>query len=139
MTDFLLTQIKKRKKIIRFIIAGGTAAIVNFSLLYFFTDILGFWYLLSSVLSFAISLFANFCLQKFWTFGDNDKGKNILYKQLTIYVLLALFNLMANTVLMYILVDIFGLWYMLAQFFIAALIATWNFLVYKFFVFNQNV
>ncbi len=134
--DFLITQIKKRKKIIKFIISGGTAALVNFSLLYSFTDILGLWYLLSSVLAFIISFFVSFYLQKFWAFGD--KNKDVLYRQLILCLSIALFNLAVNTVLMYVLVDLFGLWYMLAQFFIIGLIATWNFMAYKFFVFNQQ-
>ena len=134
--DFLIEQIKKRKEIVKFIISGGTAALVNFSLLYFFTDILGIWYLLSSVLSFVFSFFVSFYLQKFWTFGD--KNKEALYKQMVIYLLIAFLNLTINTVSMYVLVDFFKVWYMLAQFFITAIIALWNFIVYKFFIFNQK-
>ncbi|MFH1583341.1 MAG: GtrA family protein [Candidatus Falkowbacteria bacterium] len=136
MSAFFFKNWHHFKQATRFLIAGGTSALVNFSLLYFFTDILGFWYLLSSVLSFIVSFFVSFYLQKFWTFGD--KNKDILHKQLIIYLLLALFNLVVNTVLMYVLVDLFGLWYMLAQFFVTGTIATWNFMAYKFFVFNQE-
>ncbi|MBU4142565.1 GtrA family protein [Patescibacteria group bacterium] len=135
MADFLVAQIKKRKEIVKFIISGGTAALTNLSLFYFFTDILGIWYLLSSVLSFVVSFFVSFYLQKFWTFGDTNK--EALYKQMVLYLLMAFFNLIINTAAMYVLVDFFKVWYMLAQFFITAIIALWNFIVYKFFIFKR--
>jgi len=134
--DFLIEQIKKRKEIIKFIISGGFAVFVEFSLLYSFTDILGIWYLWSSVFAFVSSFFVSFFLQKFWTFGDGDK--DVLGKQMILYLLIALFNLCSNTFFMYVLVDLFGIWYMFAQFFVAAAIALWNFIIYKFFIFNQK-
>lgn len=133
--DFLIEQIKKRQELIKFLISGGTSALVNFCLLYFFTDILGIWYLLSSVMAFVFSFFVSFFLQKFWTFGD--KNRSVLARQMALYLLIALFDLCVNTALMYVLVDMFGLWYMLAQFFVTGTIAVWNFLVYKFFIFNR--
>ncbi|KKT26577.1 MAG: GtrA-like protein [Parcubacteria group bacterium GW2011_GWA2_43_9b] len=137
MREFLLEQIKKRKRIIKYIISGGTAASVNFILLYFFTDILGLWYLLSSVLSFVAAFFVSFFLQKFWTFGDGQR--DVLYKQMVVYLSITLFSLAVNTVAMYVLVDLFGVWYMLAQFFVSGLIAFWNFTAYKFFVFKGAI
>jgi dolichol-phosphate mannosyltransferase len=135
MTDFLIQQITKRKEILKYIIAGGTAAMVNFILLYFFTDILGFWYLLSSTLAFIISFFVSFYLQKFWTFGDSQK--DILYKQMVVYLIITLFNLAINAVLMYYLVDFLKVWYMLAQLLTTGLIASWSFVIYKIFVFKR--
>ncbi len=134
MIDFFKEQIKKRRRVIRFIISGGTAASINLGLIYLFTDILGFWYLFSSASAFIFAFIVSFCLQKYWTF--ENKNKDILYKQLAIYLLLALFNLNVNTALMYILVDFFKIWYMLAQFFVTGLIALWNFTAYKFFIFK---
>jgi len=134
MINFCLEQIAKRKQIIKYIISGGTAAAVNLGLLYFFTAVLNLWYLLSSVLAFIVSFLVSFFLQKFWTFGDSKK--DIIYKQMAVYLFITLINLGINTASMYILVDYFKVWYMLSQFIVSASIALWSFMVYKFFVFK---
>jgi len=134
--DFLLKQIEKRKKLVKFIIAGGLSAFVNFAVLYFLTDIINVWYLASSVVAFILSFFVSFFLQKFWTFEDGSK--DIIYRQLSIYLLIALLGLLFNTLFMYLLVDRLKLWYMLAQFFISGFIAICNFIAYKTFVFKKK-
>lgn len=127
----------KYKQIIKYLIAGGAATLVDLSLLYFLTDILGIWYLISAVLAFGGAFFVSFFLQKFWTFRDSDK--EIIYRQMRLYLAVALANFIINTALMYILVDGFKIWYMLAQFMVSSLIAFESYLVYKFFVFNGAV
>lgn len=127
---------QKYKQIFKYLIAGSIGTFVNLALLYFFTDILSIWYLLSTVLAFILSFFVSFFLQKFWTFSDRDKEK--IYRQMAGFMLVALANLVLNTWLMYLLVDGLEIWYMLAQFIISAFIAIESYLVYKFFIFNDR-
>jgi len=136
MKDILLNNIMKHKRPIKYLIAGGTAAFVDLSLLYFFTDILGLWYLLSACLAFAAAFFVSFFLQKFWTFRDNDQER--IYRQMGVYLAVALANLALNAALMYVLVDGFKVWYMLAQFVISGVIACESYLIYRIFIFNQS-
>jgi len=137
----MINLLLKYKRIIKYLIAGGTAAFVDLGLLYFFTDILEIWYLISASLAFIIAFFVSFFLQKFWTFRDRDK--EIMYKQMGLYLVVAIVNLLINAALMYIFVDGFKIWYMLAQFLISGLIAIESYWVYKIFIFNlfpdQNV
>lgn len=132
MLNFLL----KYKRIFKYLIAGSIGTFVNLALLYFFTDILGIWYLISAGLAFVLSFFVSFFLQKFWTFSDRDRQK--MYRQMAGYLSVALANLALNTALMYLLVDGLKIWYMLAQFIISAFIAIESYLVYKFFIFNGS-
>ena len=134
MMDFLKEQSAKRKKILRYLIAGGTATGVNLALLFVFTDWLGVWYLFSAIASFVVAFFVSFFLQKLWTFQDKSRG--LLKRQMAIYFLIAMISLSANTGFMYLLVDVFGVWYLLAQVFTAAVIAVWNFIAYGAFVFK---
>lgn len=136
MKDLLRHNIIKHKRPIKYLIAGGLAAFVDLSLLYFFTDILGIWYLFSACLAFVVAFFVSFFLQKFWTFRDNDKER--MYKQMAVYLFVALVNFMINAVFMFMLVDGFKIWYMLAQVVTSGLIACESYLVYKFFIFNQT-
>lgn len=133
----MINLLLKYKQIIKYLIAGSTAALVDLSLLYFFTSLLGVWYLVSACLAFTLAFFVSFSLQKFWTFRDIDK--EVMYKQMKIYLAVALANLALNAALMYIFVDGFKVWYMFAQFIASGLIACESYLVYKIFIFNQTV
>lgn len=108
---------------------------VDLALLYFFTDVLNIWYIISACLAFILSFFVSFFLQKFWTFRDADK--EIIYKQMGVYLAVAMVNLALNGVLMYILVDGFKIWYMLAQIIASGLIAVESYWIYKLFIFNK--
>lgn len=134
MTDFFWIQIKKRERVIRYVISGSTATGVNLGLLYVLTDYLGFWYLASAVLAFIGGFFTSFFLQKHWTFQDNRREET--QRQMTGFLLLTLLNLALNTFLMYLLVDIFRVWYMLAQVIISLLIAFWTYNALRFFIFK---
>lgn len=132
----MVNLLLKYKRIIKYLIAGGTAALVDLSLLYFLTDILDIWYLISASLAFIVAFFVSFFLQKFWTFRDTDK--EIMYKQMGVYLAVALTNLVLNIAFMYILVDGFKIWYMSAQFVVGGLIACESYFVYKTFIFNLS-
>ncbi len=136
MARFLFNNYYKYFRVIKYLLAGGTATLVNLILLYFLTEFFHLWYLISSALAFIASFFVSFYLQKFWTFVDRDKEK--ILRQMVFYLAVASLNLFFNLVMMYFLVEAAGLWYMLAQLITGALIASESYLVYKFFIFNQS-
>jgi putative flippase GtrA len=128
--------ILKYKLYIKYLIAGGSASLVNLALLFFFTHFIGFHYLVSATLSFTVAFFVSFYLQKFWTFRDNSREG--ISKQGGKYLATGLANLAINSALMYVFVDIFHIWYMYAQVLAALLIACESFLIYKFLIFNKD-
>lgn len=136
MTELIIEQIKKNKIYIKYIISGGTTAAVDLGFLYIFTDIFHIWYIASAALAFILAFFVSFFLQKFWTF--RDRSTDGIYKQMWLYFIVATINMVLNTLLMYIFVDWFNIWYMLAQVFVGIFIAIWNFIISKFFIFNQT-
>jgi putative flippase GtrA len=126
--------IKRYFTIVKFLIAGGTATAIDLALLYYFTDILMMWYLTAAVLAFMLAFGISFVLQKFWTFsGLHARRKR---EQIPMYLALNLFGLCVNSLGMYFLVDKFGLWHMAAQVIMAALIAVFNFFVYRLVIFR---
>jgi len=124
------------KRIIRFLISGGLATSMNLLTLYFLAHIMGIWYLTSSILAFFVGFVASFTLQKFWTFRDHRK--DIIGRQLVIYLTIVLVNLVFNTALVYIFVEYMELWPLVAQALAALIIAVEGFFAYKFFVFNET-
>lgn len=120
----------------KFLVSGLLTAVFYFSLLYFLTDVAGVWYLLSSIVAFVLSVFVNFIFQKWWTFRSLET--NVIKRQVSLYAVLAIGNIFVNTVLMYIITDILGLWYIFSQIIVGTFIAIYNFLLYRFYIFNNE-
>jgi putative flippase GtrA len=125
----------RHARILKFLISGGTAAVVDLGLLYLFTDVLHVWYLFSAAIAFIAAFVVSFSLQKFWTFDNHDL--DVMHTQLAMYLVLALIGLGINTVSMYGLVDHAGLHYIGAQILTSAIIAIGNFFAYKHFIFTS--
>lgn len=122
--------------LLRYFCAGITGASTQIGLLYIFTDILGVWYIRSSIIAFAVAVCVSFILQKFWTFRD---GKlNQAHHQFLSYLGVAVAGIVINTALMFVFVDAFGIWYILAQVIAGAFIMVFNFMMYKFFIFHKK-
>jgi len=124
---------------LRFLISGAIAAAVDIGSLYLLTDLIGLWYLNSAVLAFTVSLVVSFSLQKFWTFDDRRINSEIVRKQGAAYVLLAVINLLINTGLMYVFVDILNWHYLVSQIVAGILIAISSFLIYRNFIFKREI
>ena len=129
--------LKKYDKLFKFLITGGTAALISFSILYVLTAIFGFWYLISSAIAFLIAVAFNFIVQKYWAFRGNQSRKS--RRQLFLFIFISLINLALNSLGMYFLVEKIGLWYMLAQFFLTGGQAIVNYFVYKSVVFKEKI
>jgi len=122
-------------KIIRYIFSGGMATITNILILFLLTDIIGINYIISGIVSFSISVVVSFTLQKFLTFQDNSTDN--LHKKFIIFIIIAVINLIANTSLLYVFTEYFGLYYILSQIFAGAIVAFWSFFLYKIIVFKS--
>jgi putative flippase GtrA len=121
----------------RFLLSGGIAFGTDLVLLYFFTDVLGIWYLSSAVAAFVLAFGVSFTLQKYWTFGDHSREG--MHMQMGVYFLVAVANLALNTLLVYVFVEWASLHYLLAQMLASALIAIESFFVYQRFIFKNTI
>jgi len=120
----------------RFLVSGTTAAAVNIFILFLLVEYVHIYYLVASVLSYLGSLVFGFTLQKFWAFRDYSTHRT--HFQALGYVIVTATNLGFNTVLMYVLVSVLGVWYILAQFFAGAAMAVTSYFAYKTFVFTEE-
>lgn len=137
ITTILPAQIIRHKQIVKYLISGGTSAVANLFLLYVFTDLLGIYYLLSSIFSFVFAVMLGFTLQKFWTFkGSHVEGTR---RQAVAYLSVAISNAFLNTILLYLLVEYAGIHYLLAQFINSAMLAIGSFIIYKKIIFLPKI
>jgi putative flippase GtrA/glycosyltransferase involved in cell wall biosynthesis len=122
--------------IARYFLCGITAATLNIFSLYLFTDILGIWYLLSSILAFVVSLVVSFTLQKFVVFEDNKTQS--LSSQFSKFFVVSILGVVTNTILVYLCVEVFGVWYIFSQIIAGFFVMIQNFILYKLFIFNKQ-
>ena len=125
-----LPYLRRYQRLLRYLVAGGGSAAVDFFFLYLFTDVAGIHYLLSSVFAFLIAFVVSFILQKFWTFQDHSTDR--VHMQAVAYFVVAGLNLLLNTLLMYLFVDKLHVWYLFAQFISSGLIACESFFISRY-------
>ena len=120
---------------IRFIIAGGTSALIDLAVLYLLNTVFGIHYLISAILAFIVAFCFSFTLHKFWTFKSH---KEETHKQIIMYLGTSLFGLSLNTFLMYIFVDHIHLPVILSQIFVGAIVACSSFFISRNIVFKYK-
>lgn len=116
-------------RVVRFIVTGSLAAVVNLSVLFVATTYGNIWYLYSAILSFIAAFIVSFLLSKFWAFGNHERAGT--EQQLLLHFAVAVVNLSINTGLIYLFVESFGLWYIFAQICAAVLIAFESYFAYR--------
>lgn len=128
---------KHIRPLAKYVVSGGSAAVVNLGLLYILTEYAHLYYLLSAVCSFLAAFFISFLLQKFWTFAD--KQTTNMHWQMASFFAVSLCNLLLNTALLYVLVDFFHIWYIAAEVCAGIFLAAITFFVYRHVIFSGMI
>ena len=90
----------------RYIFVGGTAFVVDFFFLYFFSDICHIHYLISGILSFIISVMVNYWMSTQWVF--NQDGSNNRFMEFNMFLLISTIGLVFTEILLWFFTDIMG-------------------------------
>lgn len=131
----LLSLIYSRKQFVKYCIVGATAAAVDFSALYIFTELFGFYYLVSNFFAFVFSASTNFLFNKFWTFRNKSKA---YIKQFTKFLVVVIIGLGFSMLLMYFFTEKVGLWYMYSKALTIGIVLFWNYGGNKRLTFNNQ-
>ena len=123
------------KQLIRYLISGGTSTLITLCAVYIAHDVFSIHYLSASVIANIFGICTSFTLQKLWTFRNTDKKRTGL--QGLLYLTLFLVNISLNTLIMYILVDLFSVWYIASQIVASGIIAISSFFIYKYLIFTH--
>lgn len=121
-------------QIVRFLVSGGSAAFVQVVGLYFFHSVFGLEYLGASGIAFICAVSVNFVFQKLWTFDDDTRQD--VYRQGIFFLLINCVNLILNTAIIYILVNMCDVFYIFAQIITSIIIAVFSFFSYRM-IFNS--
>ena len=120
----------------RYLFVGGFAFLVDFFLLYFFSDFCGIYYLISAVLSFVISLIVNYLISIQWVFYKNQIDNKFI--EFNVFSLIGIVGLLFTEILLYLFTDVLGLYYLISKIISAAIVMFWNFIARRIMFYGRE-
>ena len=115
---------------------------VCFLVLYFFTEIVGWHYLISNVLSFFVGLPVNYFLCKKFIFSTDIKNRKI---EFVLYGVFSGIGLLIDSGVLYLLTDenLGNIYYLISKIFSSIVVFLWNFgsrkLMYVMYKLKRNI
>lgn len=138
----LTTLIQKHKKLIVQIVLFGLVGVGSLLIdLVVTTALYNYAHFppgLAGVIGFLSAFFFNFPINRKHVFNHTNQDRFTLKTQVALYVALCVFNLLMTGVLMQLLVASNLLQISVAKIVVTAIIAVWNFLLFKLFIFSKN-
>ena len=134
----ILTKFPVFKQFVKFCLVGVTNVIVDFSIYIALTRLIPFFhahYLVASLISFSLAVSWSFTLNRIWTFENKEKQITFQYFK---FFLVSIIGLVLHTLILYILVDYFQFYDILAKAIAVVLVTFWNFSANKFWTFNNS-
>ena len=100
-------------RMVRFFIVGAGGVAVNTFFLWLFTEILGVYYIISSIIAIEIAIMSNFAMNNYWTFDDRNRhNRESLLRRAGKYNIVSYSGDWINVVVIYLLTSIFGIYYL---------------------------
>ncbi|HBV33064.1 TPA: hypothetical protein DEB72_00835 [Patescibacteria group bacterium] len=124
-----------RWQFVRFSISGAVATALDVSVLYLLTEWGQVWYLFSAGISFVLGSFTHYLISHLWVF--KSPAENKARKFLSFFIIHAS-NLGFSLILLYVLVEYAGLWYILAKLLTVAVTVMINFTLQKKITFKYS-
>ena len=114
-----------REKIPGFVVIGIISTLLDIGLLYYLTEYLNVWYLLSAAISYSCGMVVNFLLNKFLNFKDTNH--HYLY-QFATFALISSTSLAITLGIIYAAVALFSANYLIAKILAIIVSFAWNYL-----------
>ena len=117
------------EQIMKFGIVGVLCFAIDYVLMIFLTEVFGISYLISSGISFSVSVIVNYKLSLKFVFKTDENRNKII--EFIIFVVLSVIGLGINQVLMWICVDKLHIFYMISKIGVTAVVMVYNFITRK--------
>lgn len=121
-------------QLFRYTIVGGIAFLFDFGTLFFLTEYLNVYYLVSAAIAFLLGLSINYGLSILWVFEKRTiKSKKL---EFLIFLIIGVIGLGLNELLMWFLTDILKVHYLFSKIISTGVVYFWNFFIRKFALFK---
>lgn len=119
----------------RYCFVGGIATVADWAVLYFLTNSLGIYHLISSVVSFVAGLLTNFLLSKLLVFSGSEAKGNV-WTEFAGYAVIGVIGLGITELILFVFTDLFKLYFMLSKAIATVFVLLWNYLARKILLYN---
>lgn len=116
----------------KFGIVGVIAFIIDYGVMIFLTEVFGVPYLISTTISFVVSVIFNYFASMRFVFKRKDDVSR--RREFIIFVVLSVCGLAINDVLMWLMVDSLFIDYRISKIVVTVVVAVWNFVTRKIFL-----
>jgi putative flippase GtrA len=123
-------------QMIKFGFVGILCFFIDYGIMVFLTEVFQINYLISSAISFTVSVTVNYILSVTMVF-ETDKNKNKV-KEFIVFVLLSVVGLGVNQLVMWFAGEILGIFYMISKIAATAIVMVYNFITRKIFIEKKN-
>ena len=121
------------RKFLTYLLIGGTAALLEWSLFYVFNKVWAINYLFAVVMSFVLSTLYHYILTTMYVFESGAKYNKAA--EISLVFVVSVMGLLLNLGMMYLLVDFTSMDAMLSKIIASALVTMWNYLARKKWIF----
>ena len=123
-------------QLFRYTFVGGFAFLVDFGTLFFLTEYVHTHYLVSAGIAFIIGLILNYILSVNWVF--NNRTIENPFSEFLLFTLIGVVGLGFNEFFLWILTEVFVVYYLVSKIITSFLIYFWNFFARKILLFNKQ-
>lgn len=116
----------------KFGIVGVIAFVIDYGVMIFLTEVFGVPYLISTTISFVVSVIFNYFASMRFVFKRKDDMSR--RREFIIFIVLSVCGLGINDLLMWLMVDSLYIDYRLSKIVVTVVVAAWNFVTRKIFL-----
>lgn len=122
------------RQFIRYLYVGGLSFLVDFACLYYLTEHIGMHYLISATLAFSLGLTTSYLLCLAWVFDFRRMPNR--WHEFMVFSAIGLFGLVLNNLLLWLLTEHAGLYYLVSKIIATAAILFFNFSLRRWLLFS---
>lgn len=122
------------RQLFKFGIVGTIAFAIDYGIFTLLTQVINMHYLISSIISFSISVIFNYIMSVKWVF---DITKKQTAKEFIIFILLSVVGLIINSIVLYILVEKASIHELISKVIATIIVMIFNFITRKIFLENK--
>ena len=128
-------QNKTLAQLFRYCFAAVGAFIVDYSIYFLLSYVLGIQYLLAAFVGIVLGTTANYLISKMMVFPGKPKSRTV---EVTLVFLISGIGFLMLEIGLYILTDIYGIHYLVSKLIMTGIIFLWNFFARNFFMYSKR-